>query len=58
MTAQETLPIKTMPIDLLNVKVHQDRDKAFQAILKKSKRYQIKTFHGAETLEIMVQKGN
>ena len=52
MSLQDHVPIKSMPIDLEYIKQHQKDDKALKHLLKKDKRFHLKSFHGAGLLGI------
>ena len=52
MAVQDHVPIKTMPIDLEQIKEHQDAKKNLYKLLTKDKRYYTKKFHEGEILGI------
>ena len=49
MSLQDHVPIKSMPIDLEYIKQHQDDDKVLKHLLKKDKRFHLKTFSWGRT---------
>ena len=47
MAVNDTPVIKTMPIDLQEIKTHQDNEKCVDNMLGTDKRFHVKKFHGA-----------
>ena len=47
MAVQDQPVVKTMPIDLQEIKIQQDTAKCVEKLLGTDKRYHLKNFHGA-----------
>ena len=51
MKADNTPVVKTMPVDLETIKEHQDTEKCIEKMLNKDKRFHVKNFRKAGSLQ-------